>query len=132
MRGVGLATMIGVCAGAAWAGPKVPSGQAVSLMEVVWPEARAQVKTARFRFLAPAIVTHGKGVGPDEAEDDMAALCEGVALPTIVKSGKAVQEIVVSLSQKPVKLGETRDDVVQFFEAYVVKGGHCTVEGIGE
>ena len=132
MRGVGLAAMIGVCAGAAWAGPKVPSGQAVSLIEVVWPEAGAPMTTARFRFLAPAIVSKGKGVGPDQAEGDMAALCEGVALPTIAKSGKAVQEIVVSLSQKPVKLGETRDDVVQFFEAYVVKGGHCTVEGIGE
>ncbi len=132
MRGVVLALLMEVAAGAAWAGPKVPSGQVVSLMEVLWPEAGAPMKTARFRFLAPAIVARGKGVGPDQAEDDMAALCEGVALPMIAKSGKAVREIVVSLSQKPVKLGETRDDVVQFFEAYVVKGGHCTVEGIGE
>lgn len=105
--------------------PKLPSGQPVTLLEVVWPDAAAQgEKIARFRFVAPKL---RKGASN---EDDMMALCQAVARPEVTAKAAKVDQVVVSLAQAPLKLGEKRPDVVQVFEAYVIDDGHCAPAGL--
>ncbi|MBI1220107.1 MAG: hypothetical protein GC186_16340 [Rhodobacteraceae bacterium] len=103
----------------------MPSGQPVTLQEVVWPDPAAPgQKIARFRFVAPKL---RKGGGN---EADMMALCEAVARPAIAAQTAQVDQIVVSLAQMPLKLGERRPDVVQVFEAYEIDDGHCALAGL--
>ena len=105
--------------------PRVPSGQPVTLLEEVWPDPGAPgEKIARFRFVAPKLSRGGK------TEDDMMALCEAVARPAVASEGAKVDQVVVSLAQAPLKLGEQRPDVVQVFEAYVIDDGHCALAGL--
>lgn len=108
------------------AAPKLPSGQPVSLVEVIWPQPGAEEAVARFRFLAPKL---RKGEGN---EPDLAALCDRVALPAVLKQEVKVDQIIVSLAAKPVKFGEPHPEVVQVIEAYVVEAGHCAPAGLGE
>ncbi len=106
--------------GVALAAPRVPSGQPVSLMEVIWPAPGASGKTvARFRFLAPALKKGAANAA------DLQALCDQVAVPEVKKHGGQVDQIVVSLSSQPLKFGESNPNVAQVIEAFVVKAGVC-------
>jgi hypothetical protein len=119
--------VMALTAGAAHAddAPRLPSGQPVTLQEVVWPDPGAPgEKIARFRFVAPKLRRGASN------EDDMLALCQAVARPEVMAKAAKVDQIVVSLAQAPLKLGEKRPDVVQVFEAYVIDGGHCTLAGL--
>lgn len=102
----------------------VPSGRAVSLIEVVTNAPGPQGATARFRFLVP-------GLAADDAEaaqDDMQALCDGFALPRIDGMVPAPQQVIISLSAEAVPFGEAAPGIVQFFEAYGLQGGACIWE----
>ncbi|MBS0565647.1 MAG: acetolactate synthase [Proteobacteria bacterium] len=85
--------------------------------------------TYRFRFLAPAIARAGGTVSADAAEADMQALCESYALPRIATTGPVPQEIVISLSDRPVNFGEPAPDATQYFEAYRPEGKTCVWQG---
>ncbi len=109
---------------AAGAAPRVPSGQPVSLQEVIWPgSGGGGQKIARFRFVAPDL---RKGAGN---ENDMKALCEAVARPAVAQKGLKVDQIVISLARKAVPFGEQHPDVPQVFEAYVIDDGRCALAG---
>jgi hypothetical protein len=105
----------------------VPSGQAVTLQEVVWNAPGPDGLTLRFRFVAPGIAPGG-GINFDAATADMQALCESYARPRVTDFGPQVQQIIISLSDRAVVFGATEPDVTQFFEAYRLEDGACIWE----
>lgn len=103
----------------------VPSGQAVTLLDVVLNAPGPAGTAARFRFLAPGI---GDGtVDFDTAAADMLALCQTYAMPRATGSVPPPQQIIISLSAAPVDFGAPTE-VVQFFEAYRIEGETCIWE----
>jgi Family of unknown function (DUF6497) len=105
----------------------VPSGQAVTLQEVVWNAPGPDGLTLRFRFVAPAIAPGGV-LDFEAASADMQALCETYAIPRLTDFGPQVQQIVISLADRAVVFGATEPDATQFFEAYRVEDGACIWE----
>ena len=100
----------------------VPSGRAVSFLDVITNAPGADGATARFRFVAP-----GLQAGED-ASADMQALCDSYALPRIEGMVPAPQQIVIVLSDRAVPFGEAAPEAVQFFEAYRPENGACIWE----
>lgn len=105
----------------------VPSGQVVTLQEVVWNAPGPEGLTLRFRFVAPGIAPGG-GIDFDVATADMQALCDSYARPRVTDFGPQVQQIIISLSDRAVVFGATEPDVTQFFEAYRLEDGACIWE----
>ncbi len=106
----------------------VPSGQAVTLQEVVWNAPGPDGLTTRFRFVAPAIAETGGTVDTDAALADMQWLCQNYALPRIAQPGPMPAQIVISLSAAAVPFGEPHPEVTQLFEAYSLQDGQCIWE----
>ncbi len=106
----------------------VPSGQSVTLQDVVWNAPGPDGLTLRFRFVAPAIAKSAPGVDFETAINDMRALCNSFALPRIADFGPAPAQIIISLSDVPVAFGEAAPDATQFFEAYTIENGQCLWE----
>jgi hypothetical protein len=106
----------------------VPSGQAVTLQDVVWNAPGPDGLTLRFRFIAPAIARDGGTVDFDAATADMLHLCQSYALPRISSTGPQPSQIVISLSDVAVPFGEAAPDATQFFEAYAIRDGVCIWE----
>ncbi len=100
----------------------VPSGRAVTFLDVIHNAPGTKGATVRFRFIAP-----GLAAGED-ASADMAALCTTYALPRTDGTVPKPQQIIIVLSDRAVPFGETSPDAVQFFEAYAVKDGACIWE----
>jgi hypothetical protein len=105
----------------------VPSGQPVTLQDVVWSIAPFQPVRLRFRFVAPEIRAGGS-VDFATAAEDMMALCLGFARETMAAEGRITDEVIISMAEKPVTFGETLPDVVQFFEAFRIEGDTCIRE----
>lgn len=102
----------------------VPSGRALSLIDIVTNAPGPAGATARFRFLAP-------GLSPDEAETaaaDMQVLCDSFAIQRIDGMVPAPQQIVISFADAAVPFGEAAPDVVQFFESFRPENGTCVWE----
>lgn len=106
----------------------VPSGQAVTLQDVIWNEVGPNGLTLRFRFVAPQIARDGGSVDPETASADMMALCNGFALPRIAEIGPQPGQVIISLSDRAVPFGETMPEATQFFEAFSIKDGACIWE----
>lgn len=118
-------------ASTAWAqGPiTVPSGQPISLQDVVLDAPGPLGLTARFRFIAPQIAREGGTIDFDTASDDMAYLCTTYALPRIATvTGPRPAEVVISLADRPVEFGASQPEATQFFEAYSIAGEECLWE----
>lgn len=106
----------------------VPSGQEVTLIDVIAGAEGPSGLALRFRFLAPAIAAQGGSVGFETAAADMAHLCQTFALPRVALSGPVPDQIIISLSDRLVPFGEAAPDATQFFEAYRIEGGLCIWE----
>jgi hypothetical protein len=107
----------------------VPSGQPVTLQDVIWGEPGPDGLTARFRFVAPQIARDGGSVDFDTAIEDMDHLCNTYALPRIsTVTGPTPQQIVISLSDIPVPFGEMQPEATQFFEGYAIEDNACIWE----
>jgi hypothetical protein len=102
----------------------VPSGQRVTLQDVIWNAPGPEGLTLRFRFIAPGIGPDG-GVDFETASADMEALCESFVLPRLAEFGPPPAQIIISLSDVPVAFGEAVPEVTQFFEAYTIEDGKC-------
>lgn len=107
---------------------EVPSGQDVTLLDVIWNEMGPVGLTMRFRFVAPGIARDGGKVDFETAVADMQALCEGFALPRLAGLGPKPAQIVISLADRAVPFGESAPDATQFFEAFSIDGTTCTWE----
>ncbi len=123
--GAAFAACIG--ASAAFGGAKidVPSGQAVTLADIIRDAPLDAEGVVRFRFLAPAIARANPQVSPRQASADMAHLCATYALPKLDELGLSATQIVISMSDQPVIFGEFTPDATQFFEAFTPKNNTC-------
>jgi hypothetical protein len=106
----------------------VPSGQEVTLQDVIWNAPGPNGLTLRFRFVAPAIAEEGGTIPFETASQDMAWLCQNYALPRVPSPGPQPAQIIISLSDRPTVFGEAAPDATQFFEAYSLVDGQCVVE----
>lgn len=108
----------------------VPSGQPVTLAEVLLDEAPGQPDQtwARFRFLAPQIARGTGTVSYDTAAPDMDHLCGTLALPYLAEHGMTAARVVISLSDREVPFGAQDPEATQFFEAYRPDGAACMWE----
>ena len=103
---------------------QVPSGQAVTLQEVIWNVRGVLGLTLRFRFVAPDLA----GQELDSALADMQALCESFAMPRSTDFGPVPRQIIISIADAPRPFGEAAPDAVQYFEAYRIENGACIWE----
>lgn len=106
--------------------PAVPSGLSIQLQEYFVEPQPDGTAWARFRFVAPAL---SEGVPFARVEQDFPVLCADVALPTLATQGQKVDQVVVSLADRPVAFGSADASVIQFFEAFRVENGRCIWEG---
>ncbi len=106
----------------------VPSGQPVTLEDVIWNEAGPEGLTLRFRFIAPQIAREGGSVDFETAVEDMKALCDSFAVPRLSDLGPQPQQIIISMSDVPVPFGEAAPEATQFFEAFSLQDGACIWE----
>jgi hypothetical protein len=105
----------------------VPSGQSVTLQDVIWNAPGTDGMALRFRFVAPGIAPGG-GVDFDAASTDMQHLCDTYALARLAEFGPAPEQVVISLSDRAVAFGDAAPDVTQFFESYRIENGVCVWE----
>jgi hypothetical protein len=103
---------------------EVPSGRALSLIEIVTNARGPEGATARFRFLAPGLTAEDS----DAASEDMQAVCDSFAIQRIDGMVPEPQQIVISFASEVVPFGEPAPDVVQFFESYRPDNGSCVWE----
>ena len=106
----------------------VPSGQPVTLQDVIWNVPGPDGLAMRFRFVAPAISRDGGSVDFATASADMAWLCNNYALQRVSGIGPAPTQIIISLSDREVPFGEADPEATQFFEAYRIEGDACIWE----
>lgn len=106
----------------------VPSGQVVTLQDVIWNAPGPNGMVARFRFVAPAIARDGGSVDFDAASADMAALCQTYALARLSEFGPVPSQVIISMADQPLPFGEAAPDATQFFEAYTIDGDTCIWE----
>ncbi|WP_291240572.1 DUF6497 family protein [Gemmobacter sp.] len=106
----------------------VPSGQPVTLQDVIRSEDGPVGAALRFRFVAPQIAREGGNVDFETASADMADLCQRFALPRMAELGGAPRQIIISLAAAEVPFGETAPEVTQFFESFRVENGTCIWE----
>ncbi|MEM8577328.1 MAG: DUF6497 family protein [Pseudomonadota bacterium] len=111
----------------AFADIAVPSGQAVTLSEVLVDEVGAQ-NWVRFRFLAPQIARGAHALSFEEAGADIDALCAQIAVPYLGEWDLSPDMVVISLSDRAVPFGQRDPEATQFFEAYRVEDGTCIWE----
>ncbi len=102
----------------------VPSGQAVTLDEVLVDSVGAEA-WLRFRFMAPQIARDGGSVSFDAARDDFLHLCHAVALPYMREFDLDTDVIVISMMDRVVPFGTSDPDATQFFEAFRIADGAC-------
>jgi hypothetical protein len=107
----------------------VPSGQPVELQEVLIDDLGGEI-WLRFRFVAPQINRDNGTVSPVEAGDDMAHLCDAVALPYLEHHALTGDVIAVSLSDRPTEFGVADPDSTQIFEAFRIVGDTCEWDGL--
>ena len=106
----------------------VPSGQLVTLQDVIWNVPGPNGLAIRFRFLAPAIAKSGGTVGFEVAAADMAHLCRTYALTRLAEFGPQPSQIIISLSDQALPFGAPTPDATQFFEAYRIENDACIWE----
>lgn len=113
----------------AWAEAPIetPSGQTVSLAEILLDENPGEL-WVRFRFLAPQIARGPEAISPEIAAVDMQALCDEMAAPYVVDNAIEPARIVVSFSDRSVPFGQSDPEATQFFELFSLQDGACIWE----
>ena len=106
----------------------VPSGQSVTLQDVIWNSIGPDGPVARFRFVAPEIARTGGTISAEQVAADLQHLCENVVLTTLAQKGVSPSNVLVSLADRAVIFGETVPEATQYFESYRIDGDRCIVE----
>ena len=107
---------------------EVPSGQLVTLQDVIWNVPGPNGLAIRFRFLAPAIAKDGGTVDFATASVDMAHLCQTYSLARLTEFGPQPTQIIISFADQALPFGEPAPDATQFFEAYRIENDTCIWE----
>lgn len=107
-------------------GPKVdvPSGRALSLVDVITNAPGPAGAAARFRFLVPDLSAEDA----ETALADMQVVCDSFALERTRGTVPEPQQIIITFMSAEVPFGDAAPDVVQFFESFRVKNGTCVWE----
>lgn len=106
----------------------VPSGQSVTLQDIIWNSAGPAGPVARFRFVAPAIARAQGKISADQVAADLQHLCENVVLGKLAEMGDLPPNVMVSIADRAVSFGETQPEATQYFESYRIDGVHCISE----
>ncbi len=88
-------------------------------------ESRRRETWLVMRFLAPAIARQGGTVTFEAASGDMDALCAGLGLKLVKMTGGGVQQIIVTLLDRPLARGARDPSVTQFNASYRIDSGTC-------
>lgn len=107
-------------------GPKVdvPSGRALSLVDVITNAPGPAGAAARFRFLVPDLSAEDA----ETALADMQVVCDSFALERTRGTVPEPQQIIITFMSAEVPFGDAAPDVVQFFESFRVENGACVWE----
>ena len=106
----------------------VPSGQAVTLLDIIWNSIGPEGPAPRFRFVAPAIAKEGGNVSYEVTEADLAALCQSYVIGTLAEKGVAAPLVLVSIADRAVEFGVSDPEATQYFEAFLIDGSTCSRE----
>lgn len=106
---------------------QVPSGQPITLAEVLVDD-RENETWVRFRFIAPGIGDGVDDLNYEKSAPDMDYLCEYLALPYVSEYALEPERVVISLSDRLVPFGTTDRAATQYFEAYRLKNDTCIWE----
>lgn len=108
------------------AGPmvEVPSGRALSLIDVITNAPGPKGAAARFRFLAPELTSEDV----EAAAADMQVVCDSFALGRTDGMVPEPQQIIITFMSAPAPFGEAAPEVVQFFESFRIENGACVWE----
>lgn len=106
----------------------VPSGQTVTLQDVIWNSAGPEGAVARFRFVAPQIARDGGTISADQVAADLLHLCENLVLGKLAEKGPLPPNVLVSMADRAVNFGETVPEATQYFESYRIEDGRCISE----
>lgn len=106
----------------------LPSGQEVTLLEVLANSPGSEGLAMRYRFLAPQVARQGGTVDADAAGQDMQWLCDHYAVPRLPATGPRPEEIIISMGDRDVPFGESDPEATQFFNAYSLDGTNCIWE----
>ncbi|MGH1367594.1 MAG: DUF6497 family protein [Maritimibacter sp.] len=130
-KAVGLGAVSLVLNGPLWAADTtLPSGHKVALAEVIWGTPGPAGHTVRFRFVDGELAARVSNDGFVDAEADMAHLCSEIAVPQIKDfGGAAPDQVIISISDRFLPLGDADPEAVQLFEAYRVENDGCVWEG---
>lgn len=106
---------------------EVPSGQTVTLHEVLVDEVDAQT-WLRFRFIAPRIARIGGDITYAQAAADMEHLCVSLAMPYMNEFALSGDLIVISLADQETEFGASSPEATQFFDLFRVEDETCIWE----
>jgi hypothetical protein len=108
------------------AGPQVevPSGRALTLIDVITNAPGPAGAAARFRFLAPDLSSGDA----EAAAEDMQVVCDSFARERTEGMVPAPQQIIITFMASEVPFGESAPEVVQFFESFRIENGACVWE----
>ncbi|MDN5786042.1 DUF6497 family protein [Pseudorhodobacter sp.] len=105
----------------------VPSGQALSLQDVIWEDDSGDGSLLRARFVAPQIARGQGGLDEETVQVDMQFLCESFVLTRLPKN-RVPAHVIISLSDRALPFGEADPEATQLFESYAIDKGACIWE----
>jgi Family of unknown function (DUF6497) len=106
----------------------VPSGQFVTLLDIIWNSEGPEGPAPRFRFVAPAISRDGGTISYDAAEVDLQHLCEGFALAKLVERGLDAPLVLLAIADRAVEFGVPDPEATQYVDAFRIEGTTCVRE----
>ena len=106
----------------------VPSGQAVTLLDIIWNSIGPEGPAPRFRFVAPAIAKEGGSISYEVTEADLLDLCQSYVIGKLAEKGVAEPLVLVSIADRAVEFGVSDPEATQYFEAFTIDGSTCSRE----
>ena len=103
----------------------VPSGQAVTLLDIIWNSQGPEGPAPRFRFVAPAIAKNGGTVSYEATEADLVDLCQSYVIAALAEKGLAAPLVLVSIADRAVEFGVSDPEATQYFETFSIDGSTC-------
>lgn len=124
-----VALLLAACPAVAEDALALPSGRAVTFLDVIQGAPGPGGLTVRFRFLEADLAQVLDATPYAELEADMHHLCESFALARISNIGPQPSTVMISISDRPVEFGAPDPEATQVFEAYRPQDGACIWEG---
>lgn len=106
----------------------VPSGQSVSLLDIIWNSEGPDGPAPRFRFVAPAIARDGGSIGYDAAEADLQHLCDSFAMAKLAERGLNAPLVLLAMADRAVEFGVPDPMATQYVDAFRIEGTTCVRE----